>query len=120
MIDGGPEVSAEPPEDLADIVVGVSFDRQSAQAHYAKTVLKFIRYLGKQNRGRVERKIVAIETKKRKARSLYPCQCRIDLLLLHVVECADPGTRDIQLVAVPAGATFDRLACHSVSPAGRL
>ena len=97
-------MTAETPEDLADIVVRIALDRQAAQAHGAETVLQFVADLGQQRRGGGEREVVAAEAEQREARALHLRERGVDLLAVGVVEGADPGARPIQLLAVPGGA----------------
>ena len=84
LIHRGAEMATETPEDLADVVVGIAVDRQSAQAHRAQSVLQLIADLGQQRRGRGKWEVLAAEAEQWQARALQPGQRGIDLRAVAV------------------------------------
>src|SRR5258708_2893684 len=103
---------AEAPEDLPDVIVGITFHLQTAQTDGAETVLQFAADLREEVRRGGQRKIVSAETKQREPRAFHVREGGIDLLALGVVERAYPAAGRIEVLAVPGRTALDRSPHH--------
>ena len=97
----------ETPEDLPQLVVGVTFYVEAAQPHRAAPVLQFLVHAGQEGRGLGQREILLPEAEQLCVPHVP--NCVRDLLLVGLVEPDDPVAGTIELVTMPNRRSGDHL-----------
>src|SRR5512144_1116873 len=107
LVDRGAQVTAEPPPDRAQLLVGVALNRQAAQQHEPAAPLEIPVDLGQLGRHARQREVRLADVRPREAAALHLPQRGVDLVDRGGRQSPDPVARAGQLLAVPDHGALD-------------